>query len=136
MQVWLLDIDKFVAINGLNPVTNSVSFERGMIPTEDGLFSTKLFGMSVTERKATYAYIDLKKHFLNPKVYITLKSLNRNFEHLIYGTKNFRIEDGMLVVDPAGDTGIDFLYKNWDKINFKKNDSNKRQKQSAGIGPI
>lgn len=126
MQVWLLDIDKFVAINGLNPVTNSVSFERGMIPTEDGLFSTKLFGMSVTERKATYAYIDLKKHFLNPKVYITLKSLNRNFEHLIYGTKNFRIEDGMLVVDPAGDTGIDFLYKNWDKINFKKNDSNKR----------
>ena len=126
MRVWLRDMERFVALNGLKEVTNSVSFERGMIPTSDGLFSTEIFGMSVTDRKSTYAYIDLKKHFLNPKAYITLKALNRNFEHLIYGTKNFRIEDGVLVVDPNGDTGIDFLYKNWDKINFKKNDSNKR----------
>ena len=121
MRVWLRDMERFVALNGLKEVTNSVSFERGMIPTSDGLFSTEIFGMSVTDRKSTYAYIDLKKHFLNPKAYITLKALNRNFEHLIYGTKNFRIEDGVLVVDPNGDTGIDFLYKNWDKINFKKN---------------
>lgn len=126
MRVWLLDVDRFVSINGLDPVTNPVSFERGMIPTSDGLFSTELFGMSVTDRKNTYAYIDLKKRFLNPKVYQTLKALNRNFEYLIYGTKNFRIENGELIVDEDGDTGIDFLYKNWEKLDFKKNASNRR----------
>ena len=64
MRVWLRDMERFVALNGLKEVTNSVSFERGMIPTSDGLFSTEIFGMSVTDRKSTYAYIDLKKHFL------------------------------------------------------------------------
>lgn len=126
MRVWLLDVDKAIRLNGIPEVTNPISFEKGMIPTDDGLFSTKLFGMSVNDRKTTFGYINLKKHFLSPKVYLTLKALNRNFEHLVYGTKNFKIENGLLVVDPDGETGIDFLYKNWDKINFQKNNSNKR----------
>lgn len=126
MKIWLLDEEKFVNINNLKEVTNPVSFERGMIPTEDGLFSNTIFGMNIYDRRHTWAYIDLKNHYLNPKAYITLKSLNRAFEAVIYGTKKFIIKDGILVEDENGDTGIEWLYKNWEKIDFKKNDSNKR----------
>ena len=60
MKIWLLDMDEFVKMNGLNEVTNPISFDRGMMPSRDGVFSTDIFGMSVSDRKQTYAYIDLK----------------------------------------------------------------------------
>ena len=41
MQIWLLPQEKFVRINGLKEVTNPVSFEKGMIPTSDGLLDRK-----------------------------------------------------------------------------------------------
>lgn len=126
MKIWLLDEERFARVNNLKEVTNPVSFEKGMIPTADGLFSNEIFGMNIYDRRHNWAYIDLKNHYLNPKAYITLKALNRAFESVIYGTKNFVIKDGVLVEDEAGDTGIEWLYKNWEKINFKKNDSNKR----------
>lgn len=126
MKIWLLDEEKFVNINNLKEVTNPVSFEKGMVPTEDGLFSNTIFGMNVYDRKHNWAYIDLKGHYLNPKAYITLKSLNRAFEYVVYGTKNYSIKEGLLVEDENGGTGLEWLYKNWDRIDFKKNDSNVR----------
>lgn len=129
MEARLLDYDKFIKINGIEEVSNPIMFDKGNIPTQDGLFSTEIFGVSTKERKNTFAYIDLKKKFLNPKTYITLKRLNRNFESLIYGTKRFNIVDGLLVEDENGGTGIDFLYKNWDKIKFAKNDSKSRNER-------
>lgn len=126
MRIWLLDEEKFVNINNLKEVTNPISFEKGMVPTEDGLFSNTIFGMNVYDRKHNWAYIDLKKHYLNPKAYITLKSLNRAFESVVFGSKTYSIKEGVLVEDENGGTGLEWLYKNWDKINFKKNGSNKR----------
>jgi hypothetical protein len=127
MKIWLLPQEEFQSLNNLKEVTNPVPFEKGMVPTSDGLFSTEIFGMNTYDRKHNWAYIDLKNHYLTPKVYVTLKALNRNFEAVIYGTKKFRIENGVLVLDEEnGGTGIEWLYKNWDKINFQKNDSNKR----------
>lgn len=127
MKIWLLPQEEFANINNLREVTNPVSFEKGMVPTSDGLFSNEIFGMNTYDRKHTWAYIDLKNHYLTPKAYVTLKALNRNFEAIIYGTKKFRIEMGVLVPDEEnGGTGIEWLYKNWEKLNFQKNDSNKR----------
>lgn len=126
MKIWLLDEEKFIKVNNLPEVTNPVSFEKGMIPTSDGLFSNEIFGMNIYDRRHNWAYIDLKNHYLNPKIYITLKALNKNFEAVIFGTKTFKIEEGVLVEDEDGDTGIEWLYKNWEKIKFEKNDSNKR----------
>ena len=126
MKIWLLDEERFVNVNNLKEVTNPVSFEKGMIPTSDGLFSNEIFGMNIYDRRHNWAYIDMKRHYMNPKAYLTLKTLNRAFESVIYGTKTFIIKDGVLVEDEAGDTGIEWLYKNWEKINFQKNDSNKR----------
>lgn len=129
MKVWLLDSPKFISINGIQPVTNPMMFEKGGIPTSDGLFSTEIFGISVQERKTTFAYIPLGKKFINPKVYLTLLRLNRNFQSIIYGTQKFKIEKGVLVKDDNGETGIDFLYKNWDSIKFEKNDSSIRNER-------
>ena len=133
MKCWLLDPERFVKLNGWDEVTNPISFDKGMIPSQDGLFSTDIFGMSLDDRRNRFAYIDLKRKFITPKAFISLKHLNRNFEALIYGTKRFRIDDGLLVPDDDGDTGLDFLYKNWEKIKFEKNDSNRRNSKVSLI---
>ena len=73
MKVWLIDFEKFIKVNGLQPVTNANMFDMGNVPTVDGLFSTEIFGVTTKDRKETMAYIDLGGKFLNPKIYITLK---------------------------------------------------------------
>ena len=127
MRIWVMPQDEFVTLNNLKEITNPISFEKGMVPTSDGLFSVEIFGMNTYDRRHTWGYIDLKGHYLSPKVYVTLKALNAAFEAVIYGTKKYVIKDGVLVEDAEhGDTGLEWLYKNWEKLDFKKNDSNKR----------
>ena len=109
LQVWLLDSEKFVKVNGLKEVSNPIMFDSGNVPTKDGLFSTEIFGTSSRDRKETFAYIDLYKKFINPKIYLSLIRLNRNFESVIYGTKKFIIKNDILTPDENGDTGIDWL---------------------------
>lgn len=133
MNLELLLVDKLVDMNQLQPVTNSIPFRKGMTPTPDGLFSSEIFGVNSTSRKRTYAYIDLRKHYLNPKAYITLKAVDRKFAECIYGNKYYKIVDGQLVEDEKGQTGIEFIYNNWNKFEFKKNDSNIR---STRIGVL
>lgn len=130
MNVWLLDYETFVKVNGIKEITNPVMFDKGHIPTEDGLFSTEIFGVSMNERKGSWGYIDLGVKFIAPKVYISLKRLNRNFESIVYSTKKFSIKNGILVEDSEnGGTGIKWLYDNWEKIKFQKNDSSSRNER-------
>ena len=130
MKVSLVSIKKVIAINNLKRVTNPIVFDRGGIPTPDGLLSTELCGLTTTERKETYTYIDLNDYFLHPKVYKDIKRLDRRIDDIIAGTKNFIIDDnGQIVESEEGQTGIRFLYKNWDKIKFIKNDSNPRNER-------
>jgi hypothetical protein len=57
--------------------------------------------------------------------------MNRNFESIIYGSKKFIInENGQLIEDKEkGQTGIEFLYKNWEKIKFERNESTIRSER-------
>mgnify|MGYP001027885381 CR=1 FL=1 len=127
MNAELLDIDKFEKMNSLQEVDDPICFDRGDVPTKGGVFSNEIFGLSVAERRENYGIIHLGSRYMTPKAFNALKMLNRNFEKLIYGTKNFRIDaEGQLVEDPDGETGIDFLYENWEKLNFIKNQSVKR----------
>lgn len=129
MELTLLDIDKLVNLNELKPVTNPVSFDKGLYPSKDGLFSEEIFGMTTAERKRTCAYIPLGKKFISPKAYLSLKQLDRKFCSVVDGSKTFSIKDGVLVEDENGDTGIDWLYKNWGKFDFKKTESHKRNQK-------
>ena len=127
MNVWLADFDKIVKVNGLQEITDPMMFDVGNVPTPGGLFSTEIFGVTSRDRKETFAYINLKGKYLNPKVYITLKRLNRNFENVIYSTKKYSIKGGELIEDPDnGGTGLAWLYKNWESIKFERNDSRQR----------
>lgn len=126
MKSELLDVTLLVKMNGLESTASPVMFDKGAIPTSDGLFSTQIYGLTAYDRKFTWSYIDLKRKFITPKSYITLTRLFRNIESLVYGSKKFIIKDGELYEDEKGETGLDFLYKNWEKIKFNKNKSSMR----------
>lgn len=123
MRLHKANIDKVVKVNGLRVIDSAVPLERG-IPTEAGLFSRDIFGSSTNERRNIPAYIDLHDKYLHPLAYNTLKTLNRKFESLIAGTMTFKIDsDGQLKEDPNGETGLRFLYENWNKLKFRERSS-------------
>ena len=59
MKLYLLNIDKFVAVNELQEVSNPIALGRGFIPTPDGVLSQEIFGTSTKERKMTFAYLNV-----------------------------------------------------------------------------
>lgn len=125
MNLYLIPIDKAVKLNNIQEVSNPVYFDRGNIPTTDGLFSLEIFGNDIESRKWTFGYIDLHAKFLQPQVYKLLKRLDRRFVNIVSGVGHYSInKDGQIIeVEEGGSTGLSWLYKNWDKIQFKKNKS-------------
>ena len=125
MKIELMDVDKFVRLNDLEEITNPITLSRGFVPTPDGLLSTDIFGTSTEDRKRTFAYIDLHCHVLHPLVYKCVKRMDRRIVNIIAGTHYFSIDKkGHLVEDSEnGNTGLDWLYNNWNKIKWEKNDS-------------
>ena len=123
----MLDVDKFVKTNECEPITNPIYFIRDGIPTPDGLFSNEIFGITQVDRSGIYAYIDLHSYFFHPLIYKILTRMNRSIRECVHGTKHFIINNnGDLVEDANGETGIEFLRKNFDKIKLKETDSRKR----------
>ena len=124
MKVSLFALDKFVAANELQEVTNPVMLDKGNIPTMDGLLSTAIFGTTIKDRSETWAYINLGQQYINPLVYITLKKLDRRFGAIVSGAKKYILNGkGELVEDEEnGDTGLTFIYKNWEKFNWTRHD--------------
>ena len=129
LSVELLDVEKFIRVNQLKEVTNPVFFN-GPVPTEDGLLSNEIFGITKAERAGIYAYIDLGGTFLLPSVYKALIKINSKIAEVVNGTDYFIIDSrGELVQSSDGETGIDWLRKNFDKLKFKKNESSSRNKR-------
>jgi len=129
LRVELLDIEKFVKVNQCKEVSNPVFFN-GPVPTEDGLLSNEIFGITKAERAGIYAYIDLGGTFILPSVYKALIKINSKIEEVVNGTEFFIIDSrGELVESSDGETGIDWLRKNFDKLKFKKNESSSRNKR-------
>ena len=120
------DVDKFVKVNDCKPITDPVFFN-GPTPSPEGLLSNEIFGITKAERSGIYAYIDLGGTFLNPLMYKALTRLNSKIADIVMGTDTFSINDsGDIVQDPNGHTGIDWLYKNFNKIKFKETESKSR----------
>ena len=130
MKIKLINTELFIKANNLQEVTNPIIMDRGGNPSVDGLLSTEIFGTTPKARKTTFAYIDLHGYFLHPLVYKQIKRIDRRIDAIIGGTKTFTIgKGGELVEDPNGQTGLDWLYKNWEKIKFKKNESDVRNER-------
>lgn len=129
LQVSLLDVDDFIKKNNLTEITNPVIFTASDNPTDDGLLSNIIFGITKESRASTFAYISLKKKFLHPLVYRIWGKVDSKIKSCIHGIGTYIIDKhGMLVEDPNGDNGIDFLRKNLDKIKFRETDSIKRER--------
>ena len=123
MKISLIDIDEFVELNHLQEVTSPVLFQRGNVPHPEGLISNEIFGITTKDRKETFAYIDLHGHFLTPHAYKVVKALFMGLDNIINGSETYSIVDGKFKKDPNGDTGIDFLYDNWNKLKWEDNDN-------------
>lgn len=128
LSMELLDIDKFIKVNSLEEVSDPVFFN-GPTPTERGLLSNEIFGITKSERSGIYAYIDLGGTFIHPIVYKVLCKLNNKIPDIVNGTDFFIIDDsGDLIKSDDGHTGIDWFRKNFNKIKFKKNESTSRNR--------
>ena len=129
MQIKLLDENEFIKKHDCKEIDNAIMFNFGSQPTETGLFSYEIFGITGSDaRKETFAYIDLHGKFLHPIAYKILTTMNRNLIQCINGTKYFSLNaKGEIVEDSEnGSTGISFLYDNWEKIKWKTTDSSSR----------
>jgi DNA-directed RNA polymerase beta' subunit len=132
MKIDILNPDRFVEVNECPEVTNPIFLDATRHPTSDGVFSYELFGLSGSyDRKTIFGYINLKKPFLHPIVYKMITSMDKKIIKLIEGTLYCKVnKSGELIEDEEnGETGLSFLYKNWDNIKFKKTDSRIREEK-------
>lgn len=127
MQLNLMDMQKFVKVNPtmIGKVTNPIFLDRNRTPTYDGLLSTEIFGNTTKERSRKFGYIALGGYYFQPIVYKNIRRLDRRIDGIVSGKVRYRIDGhGQLVQDDEkGQTGIDFIYRNWEKIKFKTNES-------------
>lgn len=127
LRLEILDIERFVKVNNCQVVSNPRVFAKNNIPSDDGLLSNKIFGITREEKAGIYAYIDLHGWFIDPSCYKSWCKIDKNVKNVVHGIDTYIInEKGELIQDPAGKTGIDFLRKNIDRIKFKSNESIKR----------
>ena len=127
-------LDLSVKYLELKPVTNPINMERDGIPTDDGLFSTEIFGVTAEERKHKYGYINLNTKIIHPVIYGVLTSLQQNIDKCCAGEGCWEVtEKGDLIRLKDGDpkanpdhTGMDWFIKNLPKIKFHKNKSRQR----------
>lgn len=121
MKIDLLDIQSFIDLNGLSEVSSPIIFQRGGVPTQNGLLSNEIFGMNVKKRKQTFAYIDIKTHLFHPHVYKALTRVYPSIDKIIAGQKYVSIKNGQIVDDPmSGDTGLEFIYEHWNEIEWER----------------
>lgn len=136
LKLDLLDSDEFIRVNHLQRVSSPVMMQRGNIPHPEGLFSTQIFGMTPKDRKETFAYIDLQHVFFHPHIYKIIKRFFRNVEKIVNGSSYYIINDeGHLILSDEihGETGVQFLYDNWDKIKFEYSDSTARNERIDAV---
>lgn len=122
--------DEFIKVHKLKPVTSSIMFERGNIPTDKGLFSYEIFGDTPESRKKTAGYIELGRKFFHPYAFECLCELSQAAKKVAHGKGFWKIVDGKLRPmsddDPDFDdraTGIRWLINHYHELKFEKNTS-------------
>ena len=139
MQLEVLDVDKFVTVNTLQPVTAPIFFEADGSPTVGGLFSATIFGRPGSEdRRRRWAYIELGGRYLHPLIYKTLCQLDRRFPELVAGTRRVELtRTGQLRDVPededGGWSGLDELYRRWDEISWGGADAGTQRAERVGL---
>lgn len=127
LRLDILDVEEFVKVNNCQQVDDPRAFQGPGIPSSRGLLSNDIFGTTMEERAGIYAYIDLHGWFMDPSCYKSWIRIDKNVKNCVHGIGYYSLDkNGYLVEDPKGETGIDFLHKNIDKIKFKTSESVRR----------
>ena len=124
-----LPVEKFIKVNELKQISNPMFFMRSNMPTEDGLLSNEIFGVTKDDRTSIFAYITLAgETFMHPLAYKTWCKLDKNIKLCAYEADTFVYdkETGKLKPDPDGKTGMKFLQSLIKTVDFKKTASSKR----------
>lgn len=130
LKVSILDVEDFIKKNRVEEVSDSLLFIRKGVPTEKGLLSNEIFGITKDERANKFGYIDLTDWFIHPFIYKIWTRLDSNIREIVHGTAKFRLdENGYIVEDANGSTGIQFIYKNIDKIRIKSTGAASREEK-------
>lgn len=128
LVVSILDPTRFIKVNDIRPISNPIFFNRNNEPTADGLLSNEIFGITTTERRSTFGYIDLSGWFIHPLYYKIMCKVDKKFKDCVHGTKSFILDKkGNLVEAENGSNGIKFIKDNIAKIKFRESTSTKMQ---------
>lgn len=129
LKLEVLDVEQYVKKNKIKCVSDPRAFDAGGIESPEGLLSNEIFGYTTEEKKGTFGYIDLHGWFLDPSCYKTWIRLDPKIKNVVHGVKYYSIDsNGDLIEDEEnGETGIDWLKKNMDKIRFKPSESKSKQ---------
>ena len=127
LKLEILDVDRFVKVNSCRPITNPVFYTRDNIPTDDGLLSNSIFGITKDDRAGIFAYIDLGGWYIDPSCYKNWYKIDSKVKDVVHKNGTFSVNaKGEIIEDPSGKNGVKFLKDNIDKIKFKTSESIKR----------
>lgn len=120
----LMDTDKFVRINNLQPCTDPIFIDRN-VPTAGGVLSYQIFGTSQADRQNRMAYIDLAPyHYMVPLAAQKLSSYDKTLSKCLYSLGRYKLQGDQLIEDPEnGESGPEFLYKIWGKVKVREKDT-------------
>lgn len=99
--------------------------------SEDGLFSSKIFGRVGEDRRSrTFSYIDIKVPVFHPLIYKTITQLKSLYGEIMAGTQfavfDHNTKDFVKSTSGEGQTGFAFFVKHFKNIQFDDRDSDKR----------
>ena len=124
-----LNVANFIKVNELKEISNPIFFASNNTPTEDGLLSNEIFGITRDDRSTIFAYINLAgETFMHPLGYKIWCKLDSNVKLCVHemGTFIYDEKTGKLKEDPNGENGIKYLQKLIKTVNFKRTSSAKR----------
>jgi DNA-directed RNA polymerase beta' subunit len=129
MKLKLLDINEFITTRKLKPITSIRLYEKIEKTDPNGLFSEEIFGkFGSSERRKRFAYIDLKIKVIHPEVFSIIASLDTSISKCMISKATYSVSDsGILVEDPNGSSGVQFLISVFDKLNLKKYEKHKEK---------
>lgn len=122
LKVDLLDYQDFIKKNNVEEITDTLLFIRDGYPAPKGLLSQEIFGITKDDRANIFGYIDLHGWFMHPFCYKVWCSIDKRIRNIVSGIGFYKVDqDGLIQeVQSGGDTGIEFLRKNINKIKIKE----------------
>ena len=123
MKLQLLNIDDFITQHKLKEVTSHKIYVGGGREKLDpkGLFSEEIFGrIGSRQRKSTFGFVNLNTTVIHPEAYPIFTSINTDLTKLILEKNTYIVEDGQLVEDENGNSGVAYFIQIFDQLDFLK----------------